>query len=107
MEPITVCCPSCGWTARIAADLEGKKVRCKPCQTVFKAEAAQPPEGPLPQAIPLPATPPRPAEPAAPKQPAAPAPDPAALSRSALGFVQQVYRFYVTNRRRLLQRCAE
>ena len=40
----SIACPACGSTYRIAAEMMGRKVRCKKCQRVFGASAATNPE---------------------------------------------------------------
>ena len=37
-DTITICCPECQRQTVASADVAGKKIRCKGCDTVFKAE---------------------------------------------------------------------
>lgn len=41
-EPITTYCPTCGKAFRVPADLQGKKIACKSCQTHFVVQADKP-----------------------------------------------------------------
>jgi hypothetical protein len=42
--PLTITCPSCRTTAKVPDELRGKKLRCKACKEIFRAEAAPEPE---------------------------------------------------------------
>ena len=39
---IDIACSNCGNASKAPADLVGKKIRCKQCQTVFVVQAADP-----------------------------------------------------------------
>src|SRR5262245_2277416 len=77
---LDVSCPNCGKALKVPAEFEGKKIKCKDCETVFPVKAAARPAKAVPAAKPVAkpaakpakAAAPPPAAPAAPEKPKSP-----------------------------------
>ncbi|MFO0801720.1 MAG: hypothetical protein U0791_01170 [Gemmataceae bacterium] len=66
---LDVSCPECEKAIKVPAELEGKKVKCKGCETIFVIAAPKKAKATKPAAKSPPPPPPKPPEPEKPKSP--------------------------------------